>query len=294
MSLLGKIRPKGGRGSSPSSGSHASNRWRHDYGAASPRSSESVRLTTTDYMGFIQRFGQWIRDLVWRSNNMQPMHRQKEIVDRCDQRAAGDGGSDPHTTLASENSAHLYPMAGTQRPGVERGSMSRRAGFSKRRTLSKDIWRLRTRPISSRSRTPWTKPGQVCGDWSASIADNPFQEDRVVDISNREGRWSTEIQHGLDSLGSNFGSANSAAILKQVNPYTKSVLESFDDLISAERRAPGLQTEAAQRRRAAGAVAGTDLRRRRRAGPDPDILERHCCSGSQTICRPCRNRKRPT
>ncbi|MGO9056679.1 MAG: ATP-binding protein [Candidatus Binataceae bacterium] len=74
-----------------------------------------------------------------------------------------------------------------------------------------------------------------------SIADNPFQEHRVVDISDREGRWSTEIQRGLDSLGSKFGSANSAAILKQVNPYTKSVLESFDDLISAETELRGFR-----------------------------------------------------
>ena len=68
----------------------------------------------------------------------------------------------------------------------------------------------------------------------ASTADNPFQKDRVVDISNREARWSTEIQHGLDSLNNSFDSAHSAAILKQVNPYTQAVLESFDDLSSVE------------------------------------------------------------
>ncbi len=68
---------------------------------------------------------------------------------------------------------------------------------------------------------------------AGAVSDNPFQENRLLEISNREGKWQADLQHVLDG---EVTAAGAGSILKQAQPSGDSLLASLDDFIDAERQ----------------------------------------------------------
>ena len=199
----------------------------------SPRSPKRIGRSFADFIDLKHRFRHWAKGFLWRDNNMQPTIVKKRLL---------AGAISAPLAMAVLTLVLLWHLR-TERVytnGLEHSDQVLNEAYIAKGEIV-ETQAAFEHILASADAAYFVNIHDAMGKVQASLrrllastADNPFQKDRVVDISNREARWSTEIQHGLDSLNNSFDSARSAAILKQVNPYTQAVLESFDDLSSVE------------------------------------------------------------